>query len=138
GQLIQWEQISRQLAKTRIGDIESTFECRKLLSRLGVPIRRSMIRRFADVMANALKDAHWADMRVGFLSLIYWLCFPCEVERIISVLDVERLADELGRSRPREWHIAMQLGQFTGPLGQKFFVDLLRKVDVDRLVEGVR
>lgn len=138
GRFVRWDDVSRQLEGARVGDIASVFKCKDLLSELGVPIRRSMIRRFATVMAKVLAGAHWADISVGlFFYSTYWVCFPIEVERIIGLLDPERLADELGRSRPREWRNALELAMFTGQVAKKFFADLLGRVDLATLTRSV-
>lgn len=139
GRLVRWDEVSRQLERARVGDVASVFTCKDLLSTLGVPIRRSMIRRFATAVAKALTGAHWADISVGlFFCSTYWVCFPIEVERIIESLDRERLADELGRSRPREWRNALELAMFTGQVAEEFFADVLGRVDLEKLTRSVR
>jgi Tn3 transposase DDE domain len=64
-----------------------------LLRRFGRPVYRSMIRRFAEAMIKALKDAHLADFRFGF-PMFWRIYFPNEVSRIIGTLDRPRLAEE--------------------------------------------
>jgi hypothetical protein len=121
GSLLQWSEISQNLDKVRVGELGSIFQCMSLLQGFGRPIYRSMIRRFADAMVTALKDAHLADFRLGLPTPWWWIYFPNEISRMIVTLDCPRLTEDITRSRPREWRLLAEFAAFVGPVGDELF-----------------
>ena len=53
--------------------------------------------------------------------MFWWIYFPNEVSRIIGTLDRSRLAEDIARSRPREWRLLAEFAAFIDPAVHEFF-----------------
>jgi hypothetical protein len=138
GTHISWQAVSKRLDDVRSGDLDAVFQCQNLLLQLGVPLRRSMVRRYAEAMESAVSRTHLADLHVGISHIDWTFIFPDELRRVVSKLDPARLANELSHSRPREWRALIELAALTENWARSFFSDVIDHIDSDALCDAVR
>jgi hypothetical protein len=113
-QSLDWERMSAQLSLTRPGDVESVFRCKEILSRLEIPIRRSMVRRFGEALGIVLGECRLAELRVGFPPVAdpTWWFFSEDIKIELEDATAKRLAEDLSAGTPREWRSFAELTWF--------------------------
>jgi hypothetical protein len=104
GEALSWEAVSQKLAATPPGQVDDVLRCQSLLVRLGVRQRRSMVRRYGEVIRSVLRDARLTDIRACPLDgMALNLFFPFEVAGALEAIDPARAAAELEAGPPRVW-----------------------------------
>ena len=104
GQALSWEAVSRKLGETPVGHLDDVFHCQSLLIHLGVRQRRSMVRRYGEVIRSVLRGARLSDMRACPLNgMALNLFFPFDIARALEAIDPIRAATELEVGPPRVW-----------------------------------
>lgn len=132
GKNTRWEAISDRLRDVRIGDLDAAFRCESLLGRLRIPLRRSIVKRLTNVMADVVQNARLPDLRVGIGDHLIWqMIFPEDLLQVLERLSVSRIAEDLSRSRPRDWRTLAELSSLTRGVGDGFFAEI-----IDRLNPG--
>ena len=81
GRNIDWELMSQNLSKVRKGEVETIENCISILTRLKVPIMRSMVSQFADVIQTTLLNVAFSDIRFGDGIKVLFEVFPKEVKQ---------------------------------------------------------
>jgi hypothetical protein len=136
GRHVEWPAVSENLSKVRRGDVDAIHECLSILYRLGFSVRRSMVRRIAEVMCDTLKGAALSEIRFNDW-IIEVEAFPEEIRRVAEVLDARTMAAEVSRIPPHRWDHLYGLSMFASRAGSTFARDLVDHLDDDQLVEVV-
>jgi len=138
GKAVRWEAISHRLGRTPPGQVDDVFRCQSLLARLGIPHRRSMVRRYGEVIRAVLRDAKLSDLRAcPFEGLVLNLFFPFEIAGALEALDPRRVADELTVGPPRVWATFTDLTALAIDGDTGWPAAVLDAVDPDRLARSV-
>lgn len=135
GRHVEWPAISESLSKVRRGNVDAVHDCLSILYRLGFSVRRSMVRRIAEIMHDTLKGAALSEIRFNEWILEVEV-FPEEMRRVAEALDARRLAAEISRTPPHRWEL-FWLSIFASRAGSTFTRDLVDHLDDDQLVEVV-
>ena len=137
---LDWERMSRQLSLTRLGDLQSVFQCKDIISSLGIPVRRSMVRRMGEVLGRVLGDCRLSELRVGFAPAWdpTWWFFSEDIKIEREDVSAKRLADDLSTGVPREWRVFTELTSFNVPRLSRFCRGVLNQVPLGKLVENVK
>lgn len=136
GRHVEWSAVSESLSKVRRGNVDAVHECLSILYRLGFSVRRSMVRRIAEVMHDTLKGAALSEIR--FRDWILEVeAFPEEMRRVVAALDARAMAAEISRTPPHRWEHLFWLSIFASRAGSTFTRDLVDYLDDDQLVEIV-
>jgi 5-methylcytosine-specific restriction endonuclease McrA len=102
GRHVEWSAVSESLSKVRRGNVDAVHDCLSILYRLGFSVRRSMVRRIAEVMHDTLNGAVLSEIRFR-----HWIleveAFPEEMRRVAGALDARRLAEEVSGTPPHRW-----------------------------------
>ncbi len=70
--------------------------------------------------------------------MFWWIYFPNEVSRIIGTLDRSRLAEDIARSRPREWRLLAEFAAFIDPAVHEFISDIFQRLDVSAFIAHIQ
>lgn len=140
GRAFDWERMSRQLSLTRPGDLQSVFQCKDILFRLGIPVRRSMVRRMGEVLGKVLGECRLSELRVGFAPAWdpTWWFFSEDIKIERESVSTKRLADDLSTGVPREWRVFTELTSFNVPRLSRFCRSVVDQVPLGKLVENVK
>jgi hypothetical protein len=139
GRNTRWEAIADRLRQVRTGDLDAVFNCESLLLRLGIPLRRSMVKWFTKVITDAVRNAHLSDLHVGisFEHSFLWMLFPGDLQQVFESLSASRIAEDLGRSRPRHWRALADLTGLTWSVGEPFFAEVINLLDPVAFLDAV-
>lgn len=137
GKCIQWDTISARIQDVRVGDLNAVFECQSLLTKLGIPLRASMVRRYVKALTDTLREAHLVDIQVGGIHVLWQLFFHRDLQHILIQLPATRFAEDLGKAGPREWRKLAELsGLFA--IETQFFQAIIDAVDFIALASAVK
>jgi hypothetical protein len=130
GKSTRWKAVSERLRDVRTGDLDAVFQCERLLLQLRIPLRRSTVKRLTGAMADAVRDARLADLHVGISQHpFWWMMFPQDLQLVLERLPASCLAEDLGRSRPRDWRALGDLSGLTWRFGDPFFAEVIDRLD---------
>lgn len=121
------------------GDAESAFRSIEILRRLGVPIKRSTIRRIAEAFGKALHTCPLRSIHVGFPPFWdpTWWVFNDDLEKSLAGIDAASLARELSVASPREWRIYSNLTMFAVPAVANLERKIIDQIDPAVLAQTV-
>ena len=138
GENSRWESICDRLREVRTGDLDAVFQCENLLHRLYIPLRRSMVKRLTSTMADIVRNARLADLHVGMSHHpFWWMMFPRDQQQLLESLPASRIAEDLGRSRPRDWRTLVDLSVLIWDFGGLFFAEMIDLLDPVALLAAV-
>lgn len=133
GSFVQWPAIYSSLERVRPGNLNAIERCESILHRIGVPLTRSRLRQFVDVMCRCLSESSLTELRPGAqLELSFMLKFyPQEMERLAAAIDPGRFARELAVSTPKQWRPVGELFHFISPVNADIFGRIIDELDKD-------
>jgi hypothetical protein len=104
GRALNVDRMLKQLQEISQGDAESAFSAMSILRTLGVPIRRSSIRRIADAVGKALENCPLRSFRIGFPPFWdpTWMIFDGDLRVNLVRINKETLTRDLESGSPRE------------------------------------
>jgi hypothetical protein len=138
GKNTRWEVISDRLREIRTGDLDAVFQCERLLLQLSIPLRRSMVKRLTSAMAGLMRNARLPDLHVGIsMHPFRRMLFPEDVQQVLEQLRASDIAEDLSRSRPRDWRALIGLTGLTGEFGDPFFAEMIDLLDPEALLATV-
>jgi hypothetical protein len=116
------------------GNAQSAFSVLKILGELGVPIRRSTIRRVAEAFGKALENCPLRSLHLGLAPVLdpTWLIFDGDVQANLVRINEESLAQDLESGSPWEWRCFCDLTSFAVPA----VANLGRRI-VDRITPAI-
>jgi len=134
GRALNVDLMLNQLHGISQGDAESAFSAMKILRKLGVPIRRSTIRRVAEAFGKALENCPLRSFHLCFAPVWdpTWLIFDRDIQASLVRINEESLARDLESGSPREWRRFSDLTMFAVPS----LANLERRI-VDRITPEV-
>ena len=139
GKMIDWKRLSENLSRVTPGDLNAVGECQNILGRLGVPLMRSTLQRYIQVMRDCLSNATRANLTPPFgsdLNIVLWL-YPKECEALAAVLDPASLAAQLSVAPPRYWRTLGELVSLIHPSYTRVYEEIVRLLDIDRFAQTV-
>jgi hypothetical protein len=139
GRQINWGSLQESLKQVRAGDLAAIESCHDILHRTGVPLTRSRLRQFVDIMCNCLSDSSLTDLHVGlgiYMSIVLGF-YPKEAERLAASLDINRLAQDLSSSHPKQWRSVSDLYHFIPQNHTDVFERIIDNLDQDAFVATV-
>lgn len=139
GSRLDWDALRKSLGRVRPGDLNSIERCQSLLQTIGVPLTRSRLRQFVDVMVGCLSTSSLSELTPG-LGLQFGLVlrlFPLETQRLAAAVDVGRFARELATSTPRNWRSVAELSSFIWPTTTDLYGRVIDELDKDLFTASV-
>lgn len=134
GKNIDLDLIIENLSKVRKGDVKTIETCIDILSRLEVPVMRSMVSRFADIISDTLKGTPFVNISFGEGIKILFEIFPVEINKIISALDAKKIAEEISTIPPHKWEDLMSIFWVANRAGSTFSKEFFENLDENKLI----
>jgi energy-coupling factor transporter ATP-binding protein EcfA2 len=139
GRALDVDLMLKRLQDISQGDAETAFIAMEILRMLGVPIRRSTIRRIAEAFGEALRECPLGSIHVGFPPFWdpTWLVFSDDLQKSLASIDGAVLARELSVASPREWRVYCDLTMFAVPAVANLERKIIDQVDPAVLAQTV-
>jgi len=97
-----------------------------------------MVKRLTSTMADIVRNARLADLHVGISQHpFWWMMFPRDLQQVLEWLPASRIAEDLGRSRPRDWRTLGDLSVLIWDFGDLFFAEMIELLDPVALLAAV-
>ncbi|WP_338648534.1 hypothetical protein V5J73_07000 [Flavobacterium sp. KS-LB2] len=129
----------KALNQVKKGDVESIDRVMQFFSAFIFDLHRSHIKTATTAVCNALKGCPIKEMDypVFLAGLFPVAMYENDIEKILSVLDSEKLADELANATPRYWKPLLNLSIFSMQKHMKKLEEIIEKVDLEILMGNV-
>ncbi len=139
GNVLDVDRMLDQLKKISLGEASTVFAGWETLRKLGVPFRRSMIRKFAEAFGKTLTNCPLRSFHIGFPPFFdpTWLVYNDDVEKALVGIDTLSLAQQLATASPREWRRFSDLTMFAIPAVAKLVANIIDQIDVTVLAQSV-
>ncbi|MFO0840909.1 MAG: hypothetical protein U0797_00735 [Gemmataceae bacterium] len=139
GRLLSWDRISESLNRLRPGDLDSVEQCHRILSRIGVPLLRSRLRRYVDCLASSLSNCSLSNLHPGIGSDLSFILrfYPEELDRLAAAIDPARMAGELSVASPNRWRTLLELSEIVPESCSDRYQSIVAALDTERFVAAV-
>ncbi|HWQ90164.1 MAG TPA: hypothetical protein VN673_00725 [Clostridia bacterium] len=141
GRHITWEEFSLRLPTVEAGDWRSLGEAFGVFGALGHKLKRSMLRRLAEVMKLALASASIEDLRMPVLDstmMLLVMFFPDDARNAFVGLDIQKIGGALGKSLPRHWRSLNEMSWLAHECGSEVCEQIIAACELEQLQQQVR